>query len=329
MNYKKDSEESHADEKKPSKIHDRFFKKSMTDLGLAREFFLEYLPAHVSKDIDFSTLRQEKEEFLDHVLRPGQIDVLYSVKFKKKDLYIWPLVEHQSTQDRFLPFRVLKYALRICEYHLNKDKTNKELPLVLPFVYFTGREPYKEPLSLWELFPEPALAKDFLGGPLRLIELRSIPDATLRSQHALGLASLFMKHIGDDDILLFLKLIRLEIYKMSVENFTLIENAFWYILEKAESCDEEKVIEAFRDSVADDKRDNIMTIAESLKKKGMEIGLLQGKQEGLKEGRHEEKIIIAKNLLSQAVDITLITQVTGLSEAELIALQQSLKDKRL
>ena len=80
------------------------------------------------RSIALQMLKGEKEEFLDHVLRPGQIDVLYSVKFKKKDLYIWLLVEHQSTQDRFLPFRVLKYALRICEYHLNKDKTNKELP---------------------------------------------------------------------------------------------------------------------------------------------------------------------------------------------------------
>ena len=140
----KNNNESQAEIKKPYKIHDTFFKNSMADLTVAREFFLEYLPAHVSKDIDFSTLRQEKEEFLDYVLRPGQVDVLFSVKFKKdKDLYIWPLVEHQSTQDRFLPFRVLKYALRICEFYLNKDKNNKELPLVLPVVFYTGRDPYK------------------------------------------------------------------------------------------------------------------------------------------------------------------------------------------
>ena len=85
----KNNNESQTEIKKPYKIHDTFFKNSIADLTVAREFFLEYLPAHVSKDIDFSTLRQEKEEFLDRVLRPGQVDVLFSVKFKKdKDLYI-------------------------------------------------------------------------------------------------------------------------------------------------------------------------------------------------------------------------------------------------
>ena len=85
----KNNNESQTEIKKPYKIHDTFFKNSIADLTVAREFFLEYLPAHVSKDIDFSTLRQEKEEFLDYVLRPGQVDLLFSVKFKKdKDLYI-------------------------------------------------------------------------------------------------------------------------------------------------------------------------------------------------------------------------------------------------
>ena len=62
--------------------------------------------------------------------------------------------------------------------------------------------------------------------------------------------------------------------------------------------------------------------------KAEEKGLKKGKAEGKAEGRHEEKIIIAKNLLSQAVDTKLITQVTGLSEGELISLRQSMKEKK-
>jgi predicted transposase/invertase (TIGR01784 family) len=62
--------------------------------------------------------------------------------------------------------------------------------------------------------------------------------------------------------------------------------------------------------------------------KAEEKGLKKGKAEGKAEGRHEEKIIIAKNLLSQAVDTKLIMQVTGLSEGELISLRQSMKEKK-
>ena len=63
-----------------------------------------------------------------------------------------------------------------------------------------------------------------------------------------------------------------------------------------------------------------MTIAEELRQEGL--------QKGLQKGRQEEKIIIAKNLLSQAVDTKLIMQVTGLSEAELVSLRQSMKKKK-
>ena len=153
----------------------------------------------------------------------------------------------------------------------------------------------------------------------------------------LGFSSLVMKHIGDENILFFLKRMNVEILKVSIENFPLIESAFWYILEKAESADEEKVIEAFRDSVSEDKRDRIMTIAESLKKKGIELGLIQGlekgKQEGLQEGlqkgRQEQTRLIAQKFLNQGIDIHLVSQATGLSEDELKNLSQDSKTPSL
>ena len=63
--------------------------------------------------------------------------------------------------------------------------------------------------------------------------------------------------------------------------------------------------------------------------KGIEKGKAEVLQEGLQEGRQERNLEIARNLLSQAVDMKIIMQVTGLSEVELMALHHSLKDKKI
>lgn len=57
----------------------------------------------------------------------------------------------------------------------------------------------------------------------------------------------------------------------------------------------------------------------SAKKEGREEGL----QEGRQEGRQEEKIEIARNLVMEGVDVSVIQKVTNLSKEEI----ESLKEK--
>ena len=60
-------------------------------------------------------------------------------------------------------------------------------------------------------------------------------------------------------------------------------------------------------------------------KKGIEKGLKKGRQEGkaegLKEGKQQEKLEIAKQMLAKGLDIQLICEMTGLSEAKINALK--------
>ena len=45
-------------------------------------------------------------------------------------------------------------------------------------------------------------------------------------------------------------------------------------------------------------------------------GIEEGRKEGIEEGRKATTLQVAKNMLEQGVDISIITAVTGLSEAE-------------
>ena len=51
--------------------------------------------------------------------------------------------------------------------------------------------------------------------------------------------------------------------------------------------------------------------------KGLEAGVEIGRNQGIKQGKRNEKIQIAKNLLSQKVDLKIISKATGLTLEEL------------
>ncbi len=62
--------------------------------------------------------------------------------------------------------------------------------------------------------------------------------------------------------------------------------------------------------------------------KGKQEGLLEGeqagKQEGLLEGEQKGRIETAKAMLAKGMEMTLISEITNLSEAQLLELRDSL-----
>ncbi len=109
--------------------HDRFTRASMTHPKVAEEFFKKNLPEKIQKMIDFSSLKFNKESFIDDHLKLQIADMLFSVNFNGKPGFIYLLVEHASTPQPLLPFRMLKYVIAIMEDHLKRTKS-RTLPLV-------------------------------------------------------------------------------------------------------------------------------------------------------------------------------------------------------
>ncbi|MCI8778444.1 MAG: hypothetical protein HFI87_04785, partial [Bacilli bacterium] len=54
---------------------------------------------------------------------------------------------------------------------------------------------------------------------------------------------------------------------------------------------------------------------------GFEIGNKQGKREGISQGKNDRNIEIAKNMLTDNIDISLISKYTNLSISEIESLR--------
>lgn len=78
--------------------------------------------------IDFS------ESFIDDKLRLQVADILYSADFGDQSGYLYILIEHQSSQEELMPFRILKYVFAIMESHL-KTTGKTRLPVVYSMMF--------------------------------------------------------------------------------------------------------------------------------------------------------------------------------------------------
>ena len=309
------------------KSHDRFFKKSMSYPEIAHEFFKSYLPKEVLEIIDLSTLKQESSSFLSNELGEGVSDVLYSVKYGEESGYISILLEHQSTSDRLITFRIQKYMLRLCEEHLRKQKgkknSEKTLPIIYPVILYTGNKKYTAPRSFYELFENKELAKKFFTEPVKVIDVHEIKDEELKERY-LDTMMYIMRHIYAKDILKYIirKIVNFEI--IAKNNFSYLEDMLVYIIEKGESEDTRELLSVFQEIVPQEKIGNIMTIAERLATSGpiadkiREQSMKAGMEAGMQKGKLERNIEIAKKMLSEGIlDKKMIANITELDLLEI------------
>lgn len=123
--------------------HDATFRQFLTQPDIARDFMEIHLPAELRAVCDLSTLKLESGSFVKDDLRQYFSDVLYSLKTTAGDGYLHVLVEHHSTPDKHMAFRLIRYAVAAMQRHL--EAGHKKLPLVIAgrkFRRFRRRTPY-------------------------------------------------------------------------------------------------------------------------------------------------------------------------------------------
>lgn len=308
--------------------HDRFTRSAMSNSKVAEEFFQQNLPEHIKKAIDFSSLKLQKESFVDNHLKMQVADLLYSVNFNGKPGFLYILLEHTSTSQPLLPFRMLKYMISIMDSYLKTAKDNKDLklPLIYPLILYNGKTRYSHSLDLFDLFEkqDKELAKEMLLSPCHLIDLTQASDEELQKFIWFGSMALALKHIHDSDILPFLQSIlklvaELEKYDANSYIYSIVA----YIAKAGKIPHEERWMETIQTIESAD-QENIMTLMNLLEKlqpqfeRYMEQKVTQKVMEkGIEKGEHQKALEIAKALLSHGVALDTIAKATNLPKEDI------------
>lgn len=280
----------------PAKIispHDKFFKSAMSDLRVAQDFFQHYLPKKIIKKLDLKTLCLRKESFIEPDLQTSMADLLYSIDFKskknkkrEKQCLIYILAEHQSTPDKLMPFRILKYVCRIIDEYLKENK-KCVLPIVYPLVFYNGTKTYPYSTDFFELFRENnLLAREIFLKPFQLIDLGKIPDAEIKAHQWSGLMEWFMKHVFARDILPYLEqasvlLSQLLDPQRDGENYVI--SVINYLMNAAKIEDKQVLLNTLQNALPHPFQEKFMTIADMFRAEGR----IEGIQEGARLGERQ------------------------------------------
>ena len=101
--------------------HDAVFKKFLGHPDTARDFLDTYLPSSLHELCDLDTLKLEPGSFIEEDLRACYSDVLWSLKTTSGKGYIYALIEHQSSPDAHMAFRMMRMPLLRCRSILMQD----------------------------------------------------------------------------------------------------------------------------------------------------------------------------------------------------------------
>ena len=159
---------------------------------------LEIVSSELAARLDFSQLTHINRSFISDNLREQESDVVCSVPFRSDsetaDLWIYILIEHQSTVDVSMGFRVLFYMMQIWDAQ-RREWVSNEVPKrewrfrpILPIVFYTGERRWDIPVTLNTVMEVPSeLARFVPTFDTLLLDVKaaSVSDLT-ESNHPFG-----------------------------------------------------------------------------------------------------------------------------------------------
>ncbi|WP_163996291.1 Rpn family recombination-promoting nuclease/putative transposase [Pyxidicoccus caerfyrddinensis] len=137
--------------------HDLFVRYTFGHPERAAAELRAVLPAHVVSAVDWTSLRREPGSVVDPELRETESDLLFTARLRTgHPLLLYVLLEHQSTVDRWMALRMLRYVVRQLERWRQEHPDSTELPPILPLVMYHGPEgAWTAPRRVEELFALP------------------------------------------------------------------------------------------------------------------------------------------------------------------------------
>ena len=313
-------------------IHDSGYKKLFSNRTIFRQLIETFVNQEWVHSLDFDTCEPLDKSFISEHYKETESDLIYKVQFHDREVYIYILIEFQSTVDPFMALRVLNYITNFYMDFLVNNRGVKKLPAVFPIVLYNGSAPWTAPVNLSALIEQnPPLGRFALDFEYFLIaENQYSQEALLKIRNIVS--TLFLAESHYDLEVLEVELLNLFSSGVDKEAVSLFLNWFRQLAfhGRLESSDYESLEYIYR--TEEEVKTMLVTALEKERERffqnglreGKQEGLLEGKQEGLLEGKQEGRIETAQAMLAKGMEITLISEITNLSEAQLLELRDGL-----
>ncbi|HGJ5879390.1 MAG TPA: Rpn family recombination-promoting nuclease/putative transposase, partial [Arsenophonus nasoniae] len=238
----------------------------------------------------------------------------YSVRTSKGNGYIYVLIEHQSTPDKLMAWRLMRYSMAAMQKHL--EAGNKQLPLVFPILFYCGEQsPYPYSTDWFDCFSGRDIAEKIYTKPFRLVDVTTLDDGEIMHHKRIALLELIQKHIRRRDMTeLMNEIVTLLSYNYYTDNQVI--TLFNYLIQEGNA---KKPMEFITEIAKQSEKHEgaLMTIAQALRQEGKLEGYQLGKNDGVQEGEKQASMKIARQMLESGMDRQSVMKFTGLTDAEM------------
>ena len=302
--------------------HDKLFKKILENREQTAKFLDMVLGS--GKDITAKNLELYNKEFITDKFEKNETDIVYKVT----NLNVYIIIEHQSTADRTMPYRVRRYKAALMESVINKKemkKANYKLPRIIAIVLYTGKQKW-ENLKLEDM-QEPLEWYKEDDNEFILVDVNSFKKEEILEGNLIIIKVMLLEReenledvIKDIEIIMDKEKIKQDIqYKELLKVF--IEYTF--INEKYKTI--RKYIETMINKIFDEEGDDetmshVTQLFDEAFDQAERRGEIRGEKRGEKRGETKKQKEIAKAMKADKVSYEIISKFTGLKLEEIESL---------
>ena len=254
------SAEYKIEQKKNKDRHDKLAKSILKDEKEMAKFINEFLEPN--EKVDSKDLIKYTNSYITKRYNKKEADLVY--KLKNEEVFF--LVEHQSSIDNNMPYRMLNYCIDIIQEWSRTQKIKRETqyPIVVPIIIYTGSEKWKIPKNFKEKQIGDYIYENYkISLEYNLVEINKLSTRFLlekRSMFGYGMIIEKSKNRAElkENIDIIIKNVK------EKENLEKIKEIILYLLEDLlEKATQEKILEKIETKIKKEEK-NMSSLCERL-----------------------------------------------------------------
>jgi predicted transposase YdaD len=312
-----------------SKVHDSSYKFLFSNPEFVRDLIIGFIPDDWLHSLDYGTLEKVPGSYITEDFKQREDDIVWRVKVGGEWIYLYLLIEFQSSVDKYMALRMMVYVGLLYQDLVKRGEmlADGRLPPILPIVLYNGSQRWTAATDIADLIPAvPGLVSEFKPNLKYLLidenaysthelsSLRNLVAAVFQFEQAQSPASiediinLLIEWLADRPDLKRMFALWIRATLMRKQNYSIS-------LPQIDDLQEIKVM------LADRLEEWAHGYIAEGELKGKQQGLQEGKQQGLQEGKQQGlqqgEMLALQRLLAKRFGVIPMETVALISQAPL------------
>lgn len=290
-------------------LDNQLIKDILQDKKEATKFINQFVKPR--REVKEEELVKYTNYYMTKKYKSKEADLIY--KLKNQEIFF--VIEHQSTVDNNMLYRMLNYCLDIMqEWNRNrKIGKNTSYPIIVPIIIYTGNQKWKMPHNFKQKqISDYVFERYEIEMECNFIDINKLPKQILLEKDTMFGHAMFLEKANSYEEVME----NLETIIKSTKNKRNLKELANVIMHLLDNVLEEEIQQnSLEKREGKEGEKSMSTLLERLRKEALEL---------MKQGKEEKQKEIAKNMINLKLDEKIILETTEIKREELEKIKNSL-----